>query len=403
MAMMISFICSRWVLSLGIAVLFGQAVISLNILPNFKNLLKEPKFLAFTAIFFLFFIGGFWTADQATFWKGIRSKLPFLMLPVAFLAIPDMHRRIYQLLIYLFVIVLFGSAVWVLFEFYSNYATYIKDWDQPKYIPTPIHHIHYSLMIAISIPFCIYFSNRTFFEAYAKIEQWILRGLALFFFLFIHFVSARSGILAIYLVIIVYGILMIVRQKAFVLGAVLLLFALGGPVIAYYTVPSFYNKINYMKWDIDQLRQGKSISQYSDARRLVSFDLAWKAIKKQPMFGYGTGDDRVTMDMMYDKHRPETLKADRLRPTNQLLHIVLILGFAGLFIFLLLLWLSFIGWTGNLSTTLNSFFDKALLWPFVIIMLSSFIAEITLEWQLGAAIFTIFGVLLLDYYRLDEI
>jgi O-antigen ligase len=118
--------------------------------------------------------------------------------------------------------------------------------------------------------------------------------------------------------------------------------------------------------------------------RLEFWRTAIYIIKQNSIIGVGTGDIKNSFYVAYNETNSKLTKEWRLRCHNQYLAITVAFGIVGLAIFLFYLLYPII--------TLNKKLHY-LYWPFILIILFSFITEDTLENQTGLTFFALFNTL----------
>lgn len=113
--------------------------------------------------------------------------------------------------------------------------------------------------------------------------------MTLFLLVFIHVLSVRSGLLVLYLALLVWLLRYVFLTRRWAVAAALGIMLVLLPAAAYQTFPSFRNKLAYARWDLLQHQQGTG-ANYSDSDRLTSWKAGWEVGKKNPLFGVGAGD-----------------------------------------------------------------------------------------------------------------
>jgi O-antigen ligase len=188
----------------------------------------------------------------------------------------------------------------------------------------------------------------------------------------------------------------ILYYKKYILGVCILAFIIIAPVISYYQIPSVQNKINYMLWDLDQMKNNNA-KNYSDAERITSIVAGWKIAKANVLFGVGTGDIQQEMNQVYEKDYKWLEISNRKMPHNQWVWLWAsngILGVVGL-LFSILYVLFY-----------RKHYKNILLICFFIITISSFLYEHTLQTQVGVAFYVLSLLIILNYlrgkYNVDE-
>lgn len=384
-------VLSRAMMSIGMILLIANAVIDKKVWINFKSFVRNPEFVGITLIFFIYLCSGPVFGVNDYYLERLRIKLPFLLLPFAFYCIPDFNKRFFHLLLYVFLAIAFVTSIWTMFYFLIDYNTIVENYLHAKTINTPFSHIRYSLMLSFAIGAGIYliWKRITVFFAWEVIAVAII---TVFLIIFIHVLAVRSGLLALYGSLGYLAVVYLIKTRNWKLtvGAILLLISI--PVLAYILIPTFQNKLTYMRMDIENFRSGKSISQFSDARRIVSIKAGFDLGMSQPVYGIGIKNLPKALGAYYLRNYPELEEDEYLIPHNQLAYIFSCTGFIGLFLFGLFL-------IYPLFKNRNYLFL-----PFGlinVIMWSSFLSEATIENQLGTTFiitFYLMGLTLLKNY-----
>ncbi len=298
--LIIGLIYSPYLLSVSMFMLTAVSVFHIEISPRFRfglhpamianvrSFLKNKAFLVITIYFFIVLLSGVMTYDFDYWLERLRLKLPFLLLPFVFVSIPSFSRRQYFGLLYFLVVVLVISCIGI----GVNYWMYFEEINQlilqGQVIPTPRNHIRFSLILALGIVAGFYLYQKNFSWKYAW-ERKLLFGMTTFLFLFIHVLSVRSGLMALYAAIFVLCLSFIYQTRRYLMGGLILLSLLLLPFLAYKTIPSFKSKIDYVRYDLKMYKEGKG-GIYSDSGRITSLKTGLKIAKKSPLFGVGAGN-----------------------------------------------------------------------------------------------------------------
>ncbi|NNK90231.1 MAG: hypothetical protein HKO89_06440, partial [Saprospiraceae bacterium] len=152
----IGLLYSRFMISLGMIFFLVGALWDGNLKVKFGRFLNNKYYLAVTGIFLIFLISGLWSENTDYFLNRMRIKLPFLFLPFAFFASPKIDKLIMKRLMFLFIGIMLSSAIWSTLMFLTDIEHFIEIYKKGQIIPTPIHHVRYSILISISVLFCIY-------------------------------------------------------------------------------------------------------------------------------------------------------------------------------------------------------------------------------------------------------
>lgn len=281
--------------------------------------------------FLLVLVSGFWSSDFSYTLERLRIKLPFLVLPWAFAGIPRFSRKEYRLVLYFLIGLMALACLYVGFNYLLNFDQINQLIGMGKTIPTPSNHIRFSLVLCFAILSGIYLLREGAVLRYSW-ERRVLVLVTVFLFVFIHMLSVRSGLLALYAALFVWLLRYVVLTRRWAVTAVAagLLFLL--PAAAYQVFPSLRAKIAYARWDILQHRQGAG-ANYSDSDRLTSLEVGWKVAKEAPVFGVGAGDLKREVTEEYAEGNYQEAQIQKM-PHNQLLTILAGTGIAGLAVFL---------------------------------------------------------------------
>lgn len=348
-----------------------------------RTIASRPEIVGLSMVFFVVLASGIHSTDSDQWLHEVKIKLPFLILPFAiFLLRPisaAQHRWMHQILIGTVVI----SSFAVLTAYLGDADDLQRRIGMGQSIPTPIDHIHYSIIMA-------YAAVTSFLLAvHSKIQR--LRVVhtigGLYLFAFLHFLSVRSGIVICYAAIGVSILWYIVAYRRYWSGLALMVSLATLPFVAYQVVPSFKQKIDYMRWDIQQYREGNG-NNYSDAERLMSYEIAIDMIHEAPMFGHGMGDLRkITTELQRTKFGQ---KDKYIYPHNQYLFVCSGVGLIGGLLFF-----------GGLLTPLVFARRRSVyLLAIYTMLLLSFLVENTIQRAVITAFFLFF--ILINYYRSED-
>ena len=351
---------------------------------NFQSYLKATPFVLLTIFFFLVFFSVVYSTDMDYWLERVRIKLPFLVLPFAFFSLPKFTQRdFYGLLVFLLFLMLFSSSD-VLIHYFNNYTAITENIGKGQSIPTPMNHIRYSLLLAFSIVCGFILYANGFYLKY-KWEPKLILFASLLLFLFIHILSVRSGLLALYISMILMCVFVILKTKKYIVGCIGFLVISSLPVIAYKTVPSFKIKIEYALYDFQQFQLGKG-QGYSDSERLISLSKGWDIFKEHPILGIGAGDLRSEMQLRYANENPG-IKQWKM-PHNQFISVMAGNGIVGLCLFLIALFYPLF---------YRKNYKEPIFLAFYVIACISFLMENTIENAIGVAFFIFFLLLNMKY------
>ena len=359
-------------------ILAGAFFINPNLKNDFKTALINKSYLILILLFFIYALSGFYSSDFSYYLERLRIKLPFLFMPFAFIGLKELRVKTLLSILQFFVVVIFITALGVLINYLIHFQAINTAILAGKTLPAPIHHIRFSLLIAIASGSSMYLLEQKFYS-FTRKERWFTAFVAVFLVIFLHIFAVRSGLLAFYLMALIYISYFILNRRKYIAGAVLLGLLIIMPIIAYYNVTSFKNKLLYMKYDIELFRKGEVYEGLSDSRRLASLIAGIEIFKEHPIIGVGIGDVRDKTNEVYQKRYSYVPQNTIIH--NQYIFILAATGIVGL-ILSLFVFLYPVFSSGNYKS-----------WLFVAvnaILLMSFFVEATLETQIGTAVYIFF-------------
>ena len=379
------FLMSISTIILGIIIFFkedheGVGLISkLDFFNITKEIFKEPIPGWIIVYYLSVVISGFWSTDKLLWLDQLRIQLPILVFPLAFIAHGKLARKDIELITFIGIISLWIVSIQVLWNYLNHYSEMNLALLKGIPIETPISHVRFSLIIACAILLLVdRLLSKTSIK-YSATDIFII-FLILFFFVLIHVLSVKSGILGLYIGIIVYLLVFAFKRKKYsilVIGLGLTIAVVG---ILFYLSPSIQNKYYYTIWQIGEFSRGKWL-YYSDLERLKSIEMGWEMIKLHPILGSGIGDMHSVTEKTYLEHLNHRLIK---YPHNQFIYSWAFCGIFSILSLVGIFWASFIR-RGSFRIEI-SVAALAVIW-------SSFLYEHTLASQAGISLFLTISLL----------
>ena len=319
---------ARALVSIGAIALFLNACLPGNIKNNWVQIRKSQLAIWSALFFFSYVVSGLWSSNTEEWASRIVIKLPFLLLPFAFLSVPVHKLTMMKILVYGISGLLMINIGQSLYTFLQNPSYYIESYGSSKLIPTTIYndYIRFSLTLVLTTLLNVYL----LLEHWAHLRKW---DKALIFFIilvltgFNHLLATKTGLLGFYIMVAILGFGKIyTRNKLIAALFVLVLPVLG--FLAYLKVPTIRAKVEYVQKEIEMANDPNAALDYnySDQGRIISYQLALNIIKEHPLLGVGAGDLKKAMADQYAAHYPQIPEENRLIPHNQLLFVMVALG-----------------------------------------------------------------------------
>lgn len=313
--------------------MFGILLTSLWQLPirqHFESFWNQKSLLALTlsVIILPFYI--LTSNDLHYYYERVQIRAPFLALPFAFAAVTSITKKLYHKLLSIFVVLCFFIAVGTFFNYLLNIESVNESYLRAKVMPSILNHVRLSIMMAMGAYLSFYLFRENFKWLY-DFERWIFLIIAFSLFLFVHLYSVRSGLIALYVSVLVEIGYFVYRTKNYKKAVSILSFLLLSGVLMVRFVPTLNNKWVNTLADLS-VYQTKAYPNYNSlTTRFISYEAAIALFKDAPLFGCGLGDIKTETDTYFKVHYPEI--DIPILPHNQFLFWLAATGIVGLIFF----------------------------------------------------------------------
>jgi len=383
---------SRAMMSIGMILIGVQFFINSNYRQSLQNYYNQKSLFYLSLIFLTYFLSGLYSENTDAFFNRLLLKLPLLFIPLGFAALPDLPKNYLKNILYLFILLCLVAAISSIAIYISNFEAITESYKYAQVLPNifGINHTRFSLMLVIALFSSLFLYQEKHF-LFHKFEIHFIFITGIILLIFVHILSVRTGLLAFYGSLLILVVNYAIKTKKYLIGSLSVVFVLAMPIVAYFTVPTIKNKIEYMSVDVKRFINSESVDFYSDGNRLLSIKIGLALAQQNPLSGVGIGDIEGDMFSYYEKHHPEISPKNRLIPHNQFVYVFTACGITGLILFMWAIFYPFF----SANTYSNTLFLTI-----IIVLLSSYISEATLENQLGVALFITFYSI--GYYSKKE-
>lgn len=373
---------SRALLSISPYAMLAIGLLRPNLSGRIKSFWHIKPYLALACLLLIYIMSGINSSDTFAWLQRVENNLAFLVLPLAFaLNAPFESKRLKQIL-YCFFAFSCLVALGTLMNYYFNYDQINSNYLHGKTIVTPIHHPKFSMFLATAALCGFYLWIDKFTWRFSWERNLQLLGVT-FIAIFMHILAVRTGLLSFYTGILFTIYTFVLRRGRYAWTLALLAAIVLIPIISFYTIPSFKNKILYVKTDWDVMLKNKKREHFSDNIRVRSVGNGIDLLRESPLFGVGVGDLRAEMDKKYEEKYPQMLAEERFLPINQIVFLLAGIGAIGTLVYLLV-WLYPLWFQSNY----RSYF----LTCFYLLIVVTFIGENTLELQRNNLFFCLIAV-----------
>lgn len=381
LAMVAGLFFSRALLSVSMILMLLNAFHPGNIRDNFQAWYKNAfSWLGF-AFFGVYLLSGLWSSDTDFWWASTINKLPFVILPFAFLSVP-LHKIKYQRIIIIGIAVMQLLVIlYSLLQLGLHTEFYMRGYHVSRPLPTTKYddHIRFSLSLVLSIQMFCYLLFEQQKATLTKAIKIFLIACILLFVVYLHILAAKTGLICLYLSTIVF-IFYKVYGKSKIKAVVLALCVAAIPVVAYNIIPTFKTKVDYVFYEFNKSKQDKKYDYtLSDAGRMITYDIGLKAIEKYPFTGTGAGDIMHEMRAGYQQYYPEVASSEQYGPTNQFMFTALSVGIPLCLVLVAMILYPFFARRKNVYLVITG-----------MVMLVSMMVEAMLELQFGVFTYLFF-------------
>lgn len=345
-------------------------------LPNYS---RNGAAMRAAAMYALFILSGFYTADWHEWRHESFRLLPWIGVPLVFTLAVPLHKR-QRLGVGVFYVLGAGLvALGTLGQYlrHPEAANFSFGMGQSMPSITRIFHIHFGVMLGLA-----FFSGLQLCR-HRLLRPWLRALLALSLVVIVvtlHLLAYRTGLLVLYVTLVVNA-LRLVLQRRVAVGVALLALLAATPWVAYRTLPPVQQRWNATRLDIEQFQLGRDINEASLARRLAAWESASWLVRQHPLLGVGPADAHDAMMAQYDWHDYGLRPANRAMIHNQYLHYLVGCGVVGL-----ALWLAVLLWPLTQPTQRRNPY----IWEFVLVLGTAMLVDSLLELQIGFNLFVFF-------------
>ena len=300
-----------------------------NFLKQCSFFLHSPVLVGIAFLFLVPFVSGLWSSDGQEWLDAMRIKLPLLFLPLAFAGRWQLSNKQWLFIASFFLALLIASTCWSFLQYLQNMTAIHQGYLSAKVLATPLQndHVRYSWLVSIGVLLCLVLTKDA-----SKRGTTLLWFLVFWFALYLHLLSARTGLASLYLIFFFYIIWLWrrKREKIIIIGIMLSIILL--PILALIFLPTFQNRIKYFVYDYSYIKTNTYLPGSNDGSRMLSLKGGWSVLKNNPG-GVGRGDVYAKVDEWYTENVPQIKNEDRLYPASEWLMYGAAAGWIGVILF----------------------------------------------------------------------
>ncbi|MGB3946514.1 MAG: O-antigen ligase family protein [Bacteroidia bacterium] len=312
------------------------------------KLLNNPTFFLFSALYFLYVLGMFWTNNIQHGFFELEKKFALFLFPLIFFSIPPLKDSERNKIFFFFVLSCALLAIVCLF--YASYRTYSANSffeinAESGYVThyffyfglseAFIHPVYFSAYIVFSlvILFNYYSSSK---ELLVTKKRVLIVFLILFFIGFLCLLSSRIMIVYLSICSVCYFLYLLIKRKSSKGRVILGFFVLVSMLLAVIYVPAIRSRFSEIVSSSYRFENNpennKNLSGKLDGveMKLAQWYFTVQAGKNNKLIGVGTGDDEDELQKKYFENNFMEGYVPRYNSHNQWFQTWLALGFLGL-------------------------------------------------------------------------
>jgi O-antigen ligase len=379
--MMVGFLTSRAILSIGMIIFIANGFLQGDWKERLGLFKKDYLLPGITCLFVLPFVSGLWSSDQAAWLELMVDMLPLLLLPFAMAMQKGFERKHFLFFSLVWISLLLIGSLFSATYYFIDRENYEALYRLSKTIPTPAENDHIRFSMAIVIALLLWLKLEEWKSISAKAIKWTCRIAAAWFVIYLHLLGAKTGLMGLYLIVLPLFIWQLYHTGRKQLTTAALVAVLFLPVVAFYSIPTFRIRIQYVLFEQNNWQQEQFAGNFSDVNRLVSIKSGCSIFKNNLLTGVGYGDIKEETAKWYAANAPEVASSQLFLPLNQWMLSGSGAGIAGVILFTVVVLLPFFmkQWQQH---------KQAL--AFVLFMDLVFLYESTINDQFGVFLFCFF-------------
>ena len=315
--MMVGFLLSRAMLSIGMITVIANGFLQGDFKERVEVFKKDYLLPGITCLFLFPFISGLWSSNQSAWLEMMQDMLPLLLLPYAMTMQKGFERKHFLFFALVWMSLLFIGSLWSAAHYLSDQENYQALYRISKTLPTPAENDHIRFSMAIVIALLLWLKLEEWKSSSSSVIKWSCRIAAAWFVIYLHLLGAKTGVVGLYIVVLPLLVWQLYRTGRKQLATAALVAVLCLPVAAYYSIPTFRIRSQYVLFEQTNWQQKQFAGNFSDVNRLASIRGGWHVFQNNWLAGVGYGDIKEEVDIWYAASAPEIPSSQQFLPLNQ--------------------------------------------------------------------------------------
>lgn len=290
---------------------------------NRKN--KNISILLFALLFIIYGVSLSYSNNLKYGLADIETKLSLLLFPIAFyISKIDFKKHLTKILKWFVLGNVVASVVCIIDAIYH----FISNGEETELMYAKLSFFHhpsyFSLYLNLALIICVYYSFKKIDILFNNKK---LTALAcLIFGVFIIMLSAKTGIITLFLIILITLFYWVKENKAYLKSITVLLLLSLTITVVYNTSTSFKIRIDEFANTLTNTNKSKTSTS---ALRIAAWKTSLGLISEKPLIGHGIGDVKDVLIKSYLKQDLTVLAEKKLNAHNQFLQTFIAVGLIG--------------------------------------------------------------------------
>ncbi len=335
---MLGVFTSRALTSLSPLLLVLAAVLNRDRGIYWREYRRNPVALIPAALYGLVVLSALYTENWQEWRHQVFRQSILIVVPLAIGLAPPLPTRYRQALVAWWLAVGTAVAAGTLVHFFRHKEAIEESILRSKTQSaiTGVGHIYFSVMLAFT---ALYGLEVAFAPTcrFGRAGRWAAGVAAVVCVVTLHLLAYRTGLVALYGALAVGVIRLVVVQRRFLVGGLLIVGLVAAPLVAYRTITSVERRVAQTNDDLNRFRSRQDINEYSLSQRLAAWYTAGTLVSQHWLLGVGPADVRQVMDEQYARESFGLRPENRILPHNQYLQHLLGGGIVALLLLLAML------------------------------------------------------------------
>lgn len=315
--MIAGFFYTRSLLTIGTAIIIANGFIQGDWKERLAVYRKDYLLPGISCLFILPFLSGLWSSDKAAWLELIWDQLPLLLLPLAMAVQKGFERKHFVYISLLWIALLLAGSLWSAGYYLANKESYQQLYRLSKVIPTPAANDHIRFSMSIVIGLLLWLKLEEWKSFSSETIKWLCRMAAMWLVFYLHLLGAKTGLMGLYVVVLPLFIWQLYRTGKKQLAIAAIAAAVCLPVIAFYSIPTFRIRLQYVLFEKQNWQSPEFAGNFSDVNRLASIKSGWHVFSNNWLTGVGYGDIKEKTAEWYNTHAPQIAPSQQFLPLNQ--------------------------------------------------------------------------------------